>query len=306
MKRREFLHRLGKGLAAGWVWARWWWPAGAGAESARPRLALVADAHLQDGDVRRGPARALAQAVAEIRSLSPAPDLVLFAGDLAHAGDPKALALGKEILGDLPGTLALVMGEGDSAGKGARSWIRLFGEPRFSRPYPGFHLLGLHTSLATSRRGPVFEVGKEQRGWLAGELARLDPAQPLVVLSHAPLREIFRPWGQWTRDGAQVMSLLSRFPQVYCFHGHVHRVADSFQLSAFNQDSTEINDSCLAENPKPITQNLPLPATAWPLPSPLQGTPTAPRPGLGPAGCGWGLAALGGKSLEYRPQLWSA
>jgi len=161
MKRREFLRRLTLGLAAGWLGGRWYWPSLAQAEPPRLRLALLADAHLQDGDPRRAPARALARAVAEIRRLSPAPDLVLFAGDLAHGGDPRALALGREILGDLPGPLAAVRGEGD--GKGTGAWTRLFGEPRFSRSYPGFHLLGLHTYLTASPQGPVFEVRSEER-----------------------------------------------------------------------------------------------------------------------------------------------
>ncbi|MHB8066681.1 MAG: metallophosphoesterase family protein [Desulfobaccales bacterium] len=305
MKRREFLLHLGMGLAAGWVVGPWR-PASAPAALPGPRLALLADAHLPDGDARRAPVRALTRAVAEIKRLHPAPDVVLFAGDLAHAGDPRALALGQEILADLPAPLAAVMGEGDSRGRGARAWNRRFGESRFSRPYPGFHLLGLQTSLTTSPQGPLFEVGQEQRGWLAWELARVNGDKPLVVLSHAPLQEIYRPWGQWTRDGALVMHLLSRFPRVYCFHGHVHTVAVSSQLSAFSQDLLGPDDFFFRENGKQKTENLSLPATAWPLPSPLQGTPAAARPGLGSAGCGWGLVSLGDKSLEYRPQLWQA
>ena len=302
MQRRDFLRHLGMGLAAGWAVGPWR-PCLAATARPGPRLALLADAHLQDGDERRPPAQALARAVAEIRRLSPAPDLVLFAGDLAHDGKPQALALGKEILKDLPGPLAAVMGEGDSRGDGARAWKRLFGEPRFSQTYPGFHLLGLQTSLTASPWGPGFEVGQEERCWLAGELAHLDPAKPLVVLSHAPLPEIYRPWGQWTRDGALVLNLLSRFPRVYCFHGHVHRVAVSYQLSAFGQDLIDPDDSFLTENRKPKTENHPLPATAWPLPSPLQGTPAVPRPGLGYRGCGWGLASLEANYLHYQPQV---
>ncbi len=310
MERREFLRRLTLGLAAGWAVGRGWWPSLAQAARPRPRLALLADAHLRDGDERHLEARALAQAVAEIRRLSPPPDLVLFAGDLAHAGDPGALALGKEILADLPAPLVAVRGEGDSVGKGPAAWTRLFGEPYFSRPYAGFHLLGLHTSLSAGPQGAVFEVGEGQRGWLAGELARLDPGKPLVVLSHGPLREIFRPWGQWTQDAPQVTNLLSPFPQVYCFHGHIHTVAVSFQPSAFSYDLMRPHNSFLTENRKQKTENRPfhqgLAATSWPLPAPLQGTPAAPRPGLGPQGCGWAIVSLDRTSFRYQPQVWQA
>jgi 3',5'-cyclic AMP phosphodiesterase CpdA len=279
-----------------------------------PRLAFLADAHLQDGNDRRPEALALARAVGEIRSLNPPPAVVFFAGDLAHDGNPKALALGKEILADLPGPLVLVKGEGDGRGKGDKAWSRLFGEPRFSRGYGGFHLLGLYTALTPSPQGPVFEVGKEQRRWLAQELAKLESGKPLIILSHAPLVEIYRPWQQWTRDGLEVMRLLATFSRVYCFHGHVHYGAVSDQLSDFlrktenGKRKTEdwVAHLTLTEDLRPQTENHPLPATAWPLPSPLQGTPTAPRPGLGPRGCGWALASLGDKSLTYQSRVWPA
>lgn len=306
MKRRDFLQRLAWGLAGGWAATRGVWPKMAAAMAAPPRLALLGDAHLRDGQASRPEARALTRAVAEIRSLKPVPDLVLFTGDLAHDGNPQALALGREILADLPGPLAAVPGEGDGHVRADDAWRRLFGEPRFSRAYGGFHLLGLHTSLIPSPQGPVFAVGRKQRLQLSRELARLDPDTPLIVLSHAPLGEIFRPWQQWTQDGPEVLRLLSPFSRVYCFHGHVHQEAVSYQLSAFSYDLMQLDNSLPTENRKLKTKNHPVPATAWPLPSPLQGTPAAPRPGLGPKGCGWGLVTLGGKSCTYQPQVWEA
>ncbi|MFZ5453633.1 MAG: metallophosphoesterase family protein [Thermodesulfobacteriota bacterium] len=328
MERREFLRRLGWGLAGGWASGFMSWPKMAAAAFAPTRLALLGDAHLRDGNPARAEARALARAVAEIRSLKPAPDLVLFAGDLAHDGDPRALALGREILAGLPGPLAAVRGEGDGLGQAANNWRRLFGEVCFSRGQGDFHLLGLDTALTPSQAGPVFRVGEEPRRWLARELARLDPRTPLVVLSHAPLREIFRPWRQWTQDGPEVLRLLSRFARVYCFHGHVHGGAVSFQLSSVLRETEngkrktgeEVREMYptlsydlqkpeaifFTENGKRKTENHPLPATAWPLPSPLQGTPAAPRPGLGPQGCGWGLVTLGHQSCTYQPRVWTA
>jgi Icc protein len=303
MERREFVWRLSLGLAAFWAGGRLSWPGPSLAASQGLRLALLADAHLPDGDTRRAEAQALARAVAEIRRLSPAPDLVLLAGDLAHNGHTQALALGREILGDLPAPLMAVMGEGDNSRDGAGAWSRLFGAPRFSRPFPGFHLLGLHTSLSPSPQGPVFQVGREQRGWLARELARLDPNLPLIILSHAPLTRIFHPWQQWTGDAAEVLGLLAPFSRVLCVHGHVHQEAVSSQLSAFNYDLGRFDRLFPTED---HLRHQGLPATSWPLPSPLQGTLSAARPGVGPRGCGWGLLTLGEGSLQYQPQVWQA
>ncbi|MDP2046018.1 MAG: hypothetical protein Q8L00_07395, partial [Deltaproteobacteria bacterium] len=181
MNRREFVKQVGLGLAAGWAVGRLAWPFTARAADPEVRLALLADAHLKDGNDRRPEALALARAVAEIGKLSPPPELVLFAGDLAHRGRPDALDLGREILADLPAPVMAVCGEGDHGPRGNSAWVRRWGSPCFSRPLRGFHLLGLDTCLAPAVGGPVFEIGPIQRRWLSRELSTLSPATPLVI-----------------------------------------------------------------------------------------------------------------------------
>jgi Icc protein len=341
MNRREFLRLMGWGLAATWAAGRLAWPRAALAGSDREvRLALLADAHLLDGDARRPEALALARAVAEIRGLSPAPDLVLFAGDLAHHCDLRALALGQEILSDLKAPLLMVMGEGDGLPDESGPWRRRFGEPRFSQSFPFnppskeseklwtssgksplnllpktenrkpktvIQVLGLHTSWCPGPAGPGFYVGESGRRWLARELARLDPATPLIILSHAPLARVFRPWQQWTADAPQVAALLAPFRQVLCVHGHVHLSGVRGQGSGA---SSRWDYDLSTENRKPETENPlchhGLPATAWPRPLALMGTPAALHPGLGPRGCGWAQLSLGPASRQFQPRLWQA
>jgi Icc protein len=313
MERRDFLRQMTLTLAAAWTAGRLLrpWPARAAAPDLR--LALLADAHLKSGDDRRAEAQALARAVAEIKVLSPPPDLAIFAGDLAHQGRADALDLGKEILADLPAPLLAVRGEGDH-GPRESAWGRRFGEPRFSVPCQGAHLIGLDAVLTPTPRGPVFELGPAQRRWLAAALAALDPATPLIVVSHAPLARLFHPWQQWTEDAPEIVSLLSRFRQVLCLHGHVHGAGvgngavrgQGPKLSKGDQDSTFYSWS-FSENRKLKTENhLSLPATAWPRPQAVQGTPAAPRPGLRPHGCGWALLALSSPQADFQPHLWRA
>ena len=351
MNRREFVKQVGLGLAAGWAAGRLAWPFEARAADPEVRLALLADAHLKDGNDRRPEALALARAVAEIGKLSPPPELVLFAGDLAHRGRPEALDLGREILADLPAPVWAVCGEGDHGPRGNSAWIRRWGAPWFSRALPGFHLLGLDTSLSPAVGGPVFEVGAVQRRWLARELARLAPATPLVILSHAPLARLFHPWQQWTGDAPEVAQLLGQFSQVLCLHGHVHGAGIRGQGLGISRKIPPIplyEKSVMAASPqsekqgwseslpgekgdlrgfsggwvnctnfaswewvtgnrKPETGNhLSLPATAWPRPLALQGTPATLRPGLGPGGCGWALAILSPTLRHFCPYLWQA
>jgi len=303
MKRREFIRRLGLGLAAGWAGVRLGWPQPAWAAGPELRLALLADAHLKDGDDRRPEARALARAVSEIRSLWPPTDLVLFAGDLAHRGRPDALDLGQEILSDLPATLWAVPGEGDHGPRGS-AWTRRFGESRFSRTWRGLQIIGVHTCLQGRSGGSVFKIGAAQRRWLAGEAAGLDPDAPLIVLSHAPLARIFHPWRQWTADAPEAARLLARFPQVLWVHGHVHGSGGRGAEGRIDLNTLQAFQG-LTENRKPkIDSHLSLPATAWPHPFPVQGTPMVMRPGVGPRGCGWALITLGPTSRHFQPYLW--
>ncbi len=282
------------------------------------RLAFLADAHLKDADQGRPEALALARAVAELRALKPGPDLVLFAGDLAHRGHPGALALGKEILAGLPGPLLMLRGEGDGLPDGAAPWRRLFGEPRFSQvlrkagngnQQTALQIVGLHTAWCPGPGGPFFRVGEPGRHRLARQLAEMDHEAPLILLSHAPLDLIYRPWQQWTADCREVAALLAGFRQVLCLHGHTHNAG----ARGRGPGISEVYDRdwiFLTENGKRKTENrllhLSLPATAWPGPQALQGTPASSVPGLGPAGCGWLLLAAGSASLRFQLNIWQA
>ena len=88
-----------------------------------------------------------------LRKLSPPPELVLFAGDLAHRGRPDALDLGREILADLPAPVWAVCGEGDHGPRGNSAWVRRWGDPWFSRALAGFSSAGVrHLPCPRSRR----------------------------------------------------------------------------------------------------------------------------------------------------------
>ncbi len=340
MHRREFLKKLASGMAAGWAFSRWPGAFSISGEFAAPSnliIACLADPHLRDGNDKRPEAFSLARAVAEIRALNPAPHLVFFAGDLAHNRDPKALALGEEILAELPMPALAVRGEGDGLPqKGGAGW-RLFEEGRFFHHYHGVNLLGLDTAWQDRPEGPGFALGQAQKTWLDRVLSGLDPATPLLIISHAPLTPIYRPWGQWTVDSGPLLDHLSRFPHVLCLHGHVHQSGYAFfegeavpgkaspPLTRGGWGQGEISQKS-GQSLAPITpfptlpsqgtgrenaarqglKNVSLPATSWPLPVALEGTPRKLQPGVGPRGCGWAFLPSGGQAPQLRQVLWQA
>ena len=304
MDRRTFIYNLGLGLAGGWAACRLSWPRWAEASTPAISLALLADPHLIDGNDQRPEARSLARAVAEIRSHKPSPHLVLFAGDLAHHGNPKAIALGEEILSELPMPVLAVRGEGDGRPeKGEAGW-ELFSNGHFIYGFEGMNLLGLDTAWQDTPAGPGFALGETQLRWLDRVLSGLDPAPPLIILSHAPLTPIFRPWGQWTVDSGPLIDRLSQFHRVHCFHGHVHQSGRPVEAGRGLENFCHF-PTLKTLNRKPLS-HLALPATSWPLPLPQQGTPKKLRPGLGPRGCGWAFLNIRGQSFRLHQVVWQA
>jgi len=337
MNRRNFLIQTALALAGLGLSAGLRGPKSLPAAPSPLTFAFLADAHLKDGGPGRPEALALARAVAEIKALKPRPHLVLFAGDLAHDANPEALALGEEILSDLPMPVLAVRGEGDGRPQKGGAGRRLFQSGRFLYAYEGLNLLGVDTSWQDTPEGPAFALGETQRRWLEGVLAGLDPDQPLLVLSHAPLIPLFRPWGQWTVDSGPLLTYLSHFENVLCLHGHVHQ-ADWVLTEGLlphgqtppsaavwrwgKGDKTSYPGSSPARfTPSPTlphrggesaaaawrgVRTISLPATSWPLPSPLAGTPCNLRPGRGPRGCGWTWLPWGGGVFGVRQMLWQA
>lgn len=160
MNRRDFLKDFGLTLAAAWAISHLPLPRPAEAGAPILRLALLADSHLKSGNPACPEALALARAVAEIRAMKPAPDLVLFAGDLAHDGDPQALALGQEILADLPAPLLMVRGEGDGPPDGSAAWGRLFSDTHYAHRMRGITIICLDTALQQTARSPASALAK--------------------------------------------------------------------------------------------------------------------------------------------------
>lgn len=168
--------------------------------------------------------RAFERAVEVVNGLSPAPDLVLFTGDLTHdtedRGDHAArMKRFQEIAGGLRvPKVHHVPGEHDAGLDGGELYRGVFGPTFYSFDHKGFHFIALDN---VSRAKP--EVGGEQRAWLAKDLARFAKSTPIVVFTHRPLFDLRPDWEWFTSDGDEVMNLLAPFENVTVLYGHIHR-----------------------------------------------------------------------------------
>jgi 3',5'-cyclic-AMP phosphodiesterase len=212
-------------------------------------IAYISDSHIQQikgNKFVRNWDRGLMKAVAEANLLDPAPDIVIFGGDLAQLGSKPELDHGAELLSALRVTPRMVMGEHDYYLDLGDYWSELFGEKYYSFDLKGVHFVVLNSILtqdewtfnrweSAERRmnemagldnpnGSPFMVGEKQRQWLAGDLASVSHDTPVVVLSHSPLQKIYKGWNFWTDDAEDVQALLAPFDRANVIYGHVHQI----------------------------------------------------------------------------------
>jgi 3',5'-cyclic AMP phosphodiesterase CpdA len=168
--------------------------------------------------------RAFERAVEIVNSLAPAPDIVLFTGDLTHDTEaPGEHAERMRRFQEIAGRLKVaqvhhVPGEHDAGLDGGELYRSVFGPTFYSFDHKGFHFIALDN---VSRARP--EVGAEQRAWLAKDLSRFPKTMPIVVFTHRPLFDLRPDWEWFTSDGDDVMRLLAPYQNVTVLYGHIHR-----------------------------------------------------------------------------------
>jgi hypothetical protein len=169
-------------------------------------------------------ANTLAKAVAAVNSLATPPDFVVFTGDLTHTTeDPavrrKRLGEFRDIVKELKvKTVKFIPGEHDASLDAGAAYKEFFGDTHYTFEHKGVHFIALDNVS-----DPAGKLGDEQIAWLKADLAKLDKAQPIVVLAHRPLFDLFPDWDWATKDGAQAVEALMPYKNVAVFYGHIHQ-----------------------------------------------------------------------------------
>lgn len=208
-------------------------------------FAYISDSHLYEKTLNERFVRQLERAVADVNALDPQPDFVLYGGDLAQLGQPSELKIGAGVLKQLKAPVKMMVGEHDWFLDLGDLWTEMFGKPYYSFDHKGIHFVTLMSVNEKDFWTPkgltpwermqtvagldncnqsAFEVGEEEREWLARDLANVPKTMPLVVFSHSPLYKLYRNWNFWTDDAEQVQALLQPFQKVSVIHGHTHQV----------------------------------------------------------------------------------
>ena len=166
----------------------------------------------------------LQRAVAAVNALARQPDFVVFTGDLTHTtDDPKERRRRMAEFRDIAGGLRVkdvrfMAGEHDAALDRGAAYQEFFGKLNYSFDHKGIHFIALDNVS-----DPAAIIGEAQLAWLAADLRQIARDQPVVVLTHRPLFDLYPDWDWATRDGAKAIELLTPYENVTVFYGHIHQ-----------------------------------------------------------------------------------
>jgi len=234
-------------------------------------FAQLSDTHLGFSDPAINPDAdgTLAKAVAAVNGLPKPPDFVVFTGDLTHSTDDpverrKRLAKFREIASGLKvKEIRFMPGEHDASLDRGKAFSEFFGATHYTFDHKGLHFIALDNVS-----DPTAAIGDEQLQWLAADLAKLDKHQPIVVLTHRPLFDLYPQWDWATRDGQKAIDLLTPFESVTVFYGHIH------------QEHHQMTGRIAHHSAKSLMFPLPEPGSA-PKRRPIPWDANAPYQGLG-------------------------
>lgn len=275
-------------------------------------FAWISDTHLYPKTLNTRFVEKAQRAVNDVKAMTPAPDFMIFGGDLAQLGEPVELQLGAEILKGITVRKHFIPGEHDWYLDMGELWVKLYGPSNWTFDHKGVRFIGLDTvsrapdywsarkmtpqermghmaTLDGSVAGPWAGVGKDQLLWLSKTLSDWPKGDPVIVFSHNPLYEYYPPWNFWVRDWREVQEILKPYGKVTNIHGHTHQ-------ALYNEIGKMRSIGMLA--------------TSWTWPYAPEGVPllTKPLVRVDPGdqfdGVGWGKLSMAADKVDYEYMMW--
>jgi 3',5'-cyclic AMP phosphodiesterase CpdA len=169
-------------------------------------------------------ATTLPRAIALVNALPRQPDFIVFTGDLIHTSPDEAER--RRRLQSFQATVAALTvkdlrflpGEHDAGLDLGRIYHDIFGASTYSFDHKGVHFIVLDNVSS-----PEAALGDAQLAWLKADLAARGNGDPIVVLTHRPLFDLYPAWDWATQDGDRALELLMPYRNVTVFYGHIHQ-----------------------------------------------------------------------------------
>jgi len=227
----------------------------------------ISDSHIGFAKPANPDARAtLKEAIAKIKALPAKPAFMLHTGDVSHLAKPQEFDDAHQLIGEARLDVHYAPGEHDILDPKTRdAYLERFGKGATGGGWYAFDHKGVHfvslVNVVDLKKNGLGSLGAEQLAWLANDLKGRSTSTPIVVFAHIPMWMIAPDWGWGTEDGAQALTMLSRFGSATVLNGHIHQVMQKIEGSVTFHTAR---------------------STAFPQPAP--GTAPGPGPKLVPAG----------------------
>src|SRR6476659_6081343 len=159
------------------------------------RFAFLSDTHIGSPDGKAEDD--LRRTVADINQMTDI-SFVVITGDITELGTNEEIKRAKQLLDELKIPYYIIPGNHDTgwSESGGDSFIKIFGNDKFSFEYNGIRFLGCAS-------GPYLRMsdGHIPRGainWLDKELKNVKPQQPVIFLNHYPIDNSLDNWYEIT------------------------------------------------------------------------------------------------------------
>ena len=190
-------------------------------------LAHLSDPHLRADALAARPAAALHTALGRVLALDPRPDCVVITGDLVEYGHHAAYEQLRDLVGQFPLPVHLVVGNHDEPATvrevfASTPFLGGTQDTRYVVDYDHFSLIVLDSKRSGSPGG---RLGEQQLTWLDELLTTRDSVPVFVALHHPPVA-VGIPFLDGIRlaDGAALAEVVSRHHNVArVLAGHAHR-----------------------------------------------------------------------------------
>lgn len=179
------------------------------------RFAFLSDTHIGSPDGKAE--EDLRRTVEDINQMTDIAFVVL-TGDITELGTNEEISRARQILDGLKVPYYIIPGNHDTgwSESGGESFIRVFGNDKFSFEYGGIRFLGCASGPYV--RMSDGHVPRSAINWLDQELSKLKKDQPVIFLNHYPIDNGLDNWYEIT-DRLRNYNTLA----ILCGHGHANR-----------------------------------------------------------------------------------
>jgi len=161
-------------------------------------------------------------------TLTPRPAFIIHTGDVSHLSRETEWDTARQLVTETRIETYFIPGEHDMLVDDGKPFFARFAPQAGPGGWYSFDEHGVHfvalINVAHLKAGGEGSLGTDQLAWLENDLKGRSASQPIVVLTHIPLWQVYPQWGWGTEDGAQALALLRRFGSVTVLNGHIHQL----------------------------------------------------------------------------------